>query len=243
MLSHLVGTSNRADIVRVRELEARLAESDEKIARQEGRLHRLGRERDEQNRRIEELEQAMKQRPAPVPANDPDAPNAMALKQRLDVEQARSARLMTCIAEQDQALAAQTEQIQTLETQAAELRRELTSLEATLADLMGVSENETEVAPDLAGKCLLYVGGRPRQLGQIRAVVRELGGTLLTHDGGVEESTSLLPNLVGQADLAFFPVDCVSHRAMGQVKRYCRDAGKRSLAFLDRISQTADAES
>src|SRR5262245_31866045 len=98
MLSHLVGTSNSADLVRVRELETRLVERDEKIARQETRLQRLGHERDDLTRQIEELEQRLWQRSAPVPAADIDAPDIAALKKRLDAEQVRSAHLMACIA-------------------------------------------------------------------------------------------------------------------------------------------------
>jgi hypothetical protein len=84
----------------------------------------------------------------------------------------------------------------------------------------------TGAAPDLAGRRLLYVGGRPKQLEQLRALVTRLGGTLLTHDGGIEESKTVLPGLVSQADVSFFPVDCVSHGAAGQVKRLCREMGK-----------------
>ena len=226
MLSHLVGTSNRADIVRVRELEARLAERDERIARQESRLLRLGREREELARRIEALEQELRRRPALVPAGEAEGPKPAVLKQRLDAEQARSAQLVVRLAEQEQVLAARAEQIQALEAQGATLHNELRSLKETLAELAGVSDSQAEAAPDLAGKRLLYVGGRPKQLDQIRALVDRLGGTLVTHDGGVEETTTLLPGLVSHTDLAFFPVDCVSHRAMGQVKRFCREAGK-----------------
>jgi len=42
----------------------------------------------------------------------------------------------------------------------------------------------------------------------------------------MEEGAALLPALVARADIAFFPVDCVSHLAAGQVKRLCRQAGK-----------------
>ena len=257
MLSHLVGTSNRADIVRVRELEGRLAERDEKIARQEARLQRMGRERDERDRRIEELEQELRSRPTHMPASEGEGSSAAILKQRLGSEQARSAELAARISEQDQALTTQSEQIQALEVNGAALRHELASLEITLADLIGDSDDETEAAPNLAGQRLLYVGGRPKQLDQLRALVSRLGGTLITHDGGMEESTTLLPGLVSQADLAFFPVDCVSHRAAGLVKRFCREAGKpfvplrnasvatfvAALGSLDRISQAAEVDS
>jgi len=255
MLSHLVGTSNRADIVRVRELEGRLAERDEKVARQETRLQRLGHERDQLSHRIEALEQELRQRPSAMPAGGTAETAAAALKQRLEAEQARSAEMTHRVAKTEEKLTERDAQIRALETQGAALRHELTSLEATLADLAGSPKNETEIAPDLSGKRLLYVGGRPKQIDQIRALVGRLGGMLITHDGGIEESTTLLPGLVGQADIAFFPVDCVSHRAMGQVKRFCREAGKpfvplrnasvatfiATLGSLDRISQEADA--
>jgi hypothetical protein len=226
MLSHLVGTSNRADIVRVRELEARLAERDEKIARQEVRLGRMGRERDDLARQVEALKQALKHRPASAPASDPEGANRVHLKQRLEAEQVRSAELTARVAEKNELLAARSDRIQSLESQAAVLQLELSAMEAALAELDGTSQEPGEALPDLAGKRLLYVGGRPKQIDQIRALISRQGGALITHDGGVEESTALLPGLVGQADIAFFPVDCISHRAMAQVKRFSREAGK-----------------
>jgi hypothetical protein len=36
-----------------------------------------------------------------------------------------------------------------------------------------------------------------------------------------------LPGLVSRADLAVFPVDCVSHDAVASLKRICRQMGKR----------------
>jgi hypothetical protein len=57
-------------------------------------------------------------------------------------------------------------------------------------------------------------------------VVERAGGVLLHHDGGVEHSMTLLPGLVSRADCTVFPVDCVSHDAMGLVKRQCRQSAK-----------------
>ncbi len=36
----------------------------------------------------------------------------------------------------------------------------------------------------------------------------------------------VLAGLVGRADLVLFPVDCVSHQAMGMAKRLCRQLDK-----------------
>jgi hypothetical protein len=60
----------------------------------------------------------------------------------------------------------------------------------------------------------------------LSALARGRGAVFLSHDGGMEEGAGLLPALVARADIAFFPVDCVSHLAAGQVKRLCRQAGK-----------------
>ncbi|MBO0750984.1 MAG: DUF2325 domain-containing protein, partial [Bradyrhizobiaceae bacterium] len=73
---------------------------------------------------------------------------------------------------------------------------------------------------------VLYVGGRTHLLPQLRAVVERAGGALLHHDGGIEHAMTLLPGLVGRADCAVFPVDCVSHDAIGLVKRQCRLSAK-----------------
>jgi len=57
-------------------------------------------------------------------------------------------------------------------------------------------------------------------------VVERAGGKLLYHDGGIEHSMTLLPGLISRADCAVFPIDCVSHEAMGILKRQCRQLTK-----------------
>ena len=87
-----------------------------------------------------------------------------------------------------------------------------------------IGEEET-AAPDLAGAQVLYVGGRANQVPQLKAVVERAGGVFLHHDGGIEHSMTLLPGLIGRADIAMFPIDCISHDAMGMVKRQSRLTG------------------
>lgn len=224
MLSHLVGMSNRADIARLRHLEQELGARDDRIARQGERLQQLGAERDSLARRVAELEQAARRQAAmPVPAAP--AENE-ALRRRLADEQARSALLAERLAAQDEAVARMTERAEQAERQTAALQAELAALEATLAEPAAEPGEVRRPAPALQGRTLLYVGGRPKQVEQLRALAARLGGVLLSHDGGVEDSPTLLPGLVSQTDIAFFPVDCVSHHAAGQVKRLCREADK-----------------
>ena len=54
-------------------------------------------------------------------------------------------------------------------------------------------------------------------------------GPFPASDGGIEHNAALLPGLVSRADIAAFPVDCVSHDAVAAVKRACRQLGKRYI--------------
>lgn len=224
MLSHLVGMSNRADIARLRHLEQELGARDETLARQEERLQQIGAEREALARRVAELEQAARRQavaPAPAAPAEDETP-----RRRLADEQARSALLAERLAAQDEAVARLTDRAEQAEGQAMALRDEIAALEATLDAPAAEPAEASGPAPELQGRTLLYVGGRPRQVEQLRALTARCGGVLLSHDGGVEDSPTLLPGLVSQADVAFFPVDCVSHHAAGQVKRLCREAEK-----------------
>jgi hypothetical protein len=130
------------------------------------------------------------------------------------------------VGEINEALKAKELEVSQLEARLNGLSDEFASLEVAMAGLTAPPESAAEAAPSLDGQRLLYVGGRPKQIEQLRALTSRMGGTLLTRDGGIEDSMSLLPGLLGQADAAFFPVDCVSHGAAGQVKRICRDLDK-----------------
>jgi hypothetical protein len=60
----------------------------------------------------------------------------------------------------------------------------------------------------------------------MRTAAQRRGATLAHHDGGLEESSGLLPGLIQRADAVLFPVDCVSHQAVWLVKRLCRQDRK-----------------
>ena len=78
----------------------------------------------------------------------------------------------------------------------------------------------------LRGVKILYVGGRPKLIEQLKAFVTARGGDLIAHDGGIDDSLALLPGLVSQADMVYFPVDCVSHSAAEKVKKLCQRLAK-----------------
>lgn len=234
MLSHLVGAANRADIRRLTALEDENAALQDKVERQQLRLHEAITSRDATIRQLGGLAAATAHATMDPADGDPADRNpadgdALAglrhlvadLQSRLARETARREWL-----EQRQAEAAEVAQrcgrrAKAADAECSATRRELLVLEQLTAQ-PGAAR-----PPLLPAHHVLYVGGRPSAVEQMRALMVEAGGALLTHDGGRHDHTSLLAGLVGKADQVVFPVDCISHDAALTVKRLCRQLGKR----------------
>ena len=228
MLSHMVGSSNRVDITRLRMLERELGERDEKISRQEARLSESSLERSELLRRIEGLEMEVRRREAAERTEAElisGAVTGSVLLQRLDVEKAHSNILAARVRELENQIEKARKFAAALNRQNDQLQREVMALEAELR-IENADEASAKVERDLDGVTILYVGGRPGLIDQLKAVVVKRGGTLLSHDGGMEENLAALPGLISRADATFFPMDCVSHSAVIQIKKFCRDGHK-----------------
>jgi hypothetical protein len=226
MLSHLVGAANRADIRRLRELEAERSELLERIDAQQTRL------RDEVLRRdaeIRDLRNALAARVADDAPRDSESTDRALhalvadLERRLGAEKVRRQAA-------EQKLTAVREEIQ----RERALRGSSDSARAMLeADLLlierrlpGRAPDEGPELPDLDGRTVLFVGGRPASLPNLQSLARQMNLMLLHHDGGIEDSDAILARLIARADTVLFPVDCVSHRAVSIVKRDCERAGK-----------------
>jgi hypothetical protein len=225
MLSHMVGSSNRIDITRLRTLERELGDRDEKISRQEARLSESSRERAELVRKVEGLEMEVRRREATErTAADliSGAVTASTLLQRLDAEKAHSGTLAARVAELEGQVEKARKFAAALNKQNDQLQREVMALDAELK-IDNTDGLATKVDRDLSGVTVLYVGGRPGLIDQLKAVVTKRGGTLLSHDGGMEENLAALPGLISRADATFFPMDCISHSAVGHIKKCCRD--------------------
>lgn len=228
MLSHMVGSSSRVDIVRLRSLERDLGERDEKIARQQARLAEASRERSELLRRVADMEgdarrsQAIQRAAAELTSG---SDGISSLVRRLEAEKAHAGELAARLTGLERQLEKERGLSAALNKRNRQIQHDLNALEAEL-------QGEADVAGDanadagLGGRTLLYVGGRPGLMTQLKAVVARRGGTLLSHDGGVEESLAALPGLISRAHAAFFPTDCVSHSAAEQIKKSCRDQQK-----------------
>jgi hypothetical protein len=231
MLSHLVGAANRADIRRLHQLEEEKASLEDKLARQQTQLRDGILARDG---KIRELTTALSAQIGQrsdthrTAENDSEIGTLHALvadlRKLLDREIQRRERAEKRNEELTAASVRHERRRVALEEEAAALRAELEAVETQFTATQ--SDDTLSDGLDLAGATLLYVGGRPHQIARLRAVIEQSSGHLIHHDGGIEERADLLPGLVSRADAAFFPVDCVSHRAALTLKRLCQQSGK-----------------
>jgi hypothetical protein len=240
MLSHLVGAANRADIRRLRDLEAQIATLQEKIARQQRHLRDVVVSRDAT---IASLNETLAKVIAAQHGEDGvNAPRDHAersatsglitdLRRRLtsEIKMRERAELqlrdVTC--ERD----SEKRRRQSLEQRERTLVREVDAAEAALRRFLRIAEPADEVPLDLTSLTLLYVGGRANQIAQLRGLAEQSNATFLYHDGGIEDRSGLLEAQVARADLTLFPVDCVSHNAVAVVKRVSRSCSKPYLAL------------
>jgi len=91
---------------------------------------------------------------------------------------------------------------------------------------------------DLAGRCILYVGGHNRLCAHFRTFVEKQNGCFIHHDGGREDNPHRLAALLTQVDAVLCPMDCVSHDAVNRIRRDCKRYGKH-LTLLPQSSLSA----
>jgi hypothetical protein len=232
MLSHLVGSANRADIRRLCTLEAGKAALEAKIERQQQALHDAVITRDAQ---IRDLRDALTQRivhnASEAVVDDGAALRGLVsdLEKRLSVQARRRAAMDERLAASQAEAARERSARIAAEQERDALRRELDAIEASLLQDYPEIGSGTNPKAHLDGLRLLYVGGRPNQIAPMRTAVEQMGAAFLHHDGGIENHTSLLTGLASQADVIVFPANCISHEAMHAVKSLCRQSGKRYI--------------
>ncbi len=232
MLSHLVGAANRADIRRLVALERHNAALQDQVERQQARLRELAVERHETVRRLSselvELTSRLKRESTGGPA---------ALVAELAV-------LRQAVHTKDQQLALHTSRREEAERTAALARAESLRLGAELDSAtrlihalqieLGALEREVAADPEsdeatrlapLAGRRLLYVGGRPSSNKPIQQLCERAGITLHVHDGGLEDRKGQLRAAIPGTDLVLFPADCVDHDSVANLKRLCARHG------------------
>ena len=234
MLSHLAGRNVQAEKRRRQALTRQCESQRQALADYSQRLQRL---HTEQERTLAELQQCQRQLGAKtetcevlqnqlVELQENEAVSALRhriarLEQKLAQAEARHqddwAERINGLEEDNRALREQLE-LRTHECEALTAR-----LEMLLDD---VSACPGQDQPDLCGRCILYVGGHMRAQAHFRKLVERLNGNFLHHDGGLEDGRKRLPVLLQRADAVICPVDCISHRAVNDIKVLCKREAK-----------------
>jgi hypothetical protein len=238
MLSHLVGAANRADIRRLRDLEAENTDLQAKVIRQQVHLREAIVSRDATIATLQDmLAKALAsgnkpERDVDQAERDTTAQLIGELRRRLEWEAASrertERRLGTALTERDEV----RKHVGAFERRERDLQAELDAAEASIAQQLPLEQNEDTDAPAaLAGSTLLYVGGRAGLVPQLRTLAERSGATLLHHDGGIDDRSGLLATQVARADRVFFPIDCVSHNAVAIIKKTARNLGKPYVAL------------
>lgn len=224
MLSHLIGSASRLDIVRLTRLEKELEAEREKTTRQETRLKLAADERIALQRHARQWEERAVQAEALAASTRRVRRQEAEPAGRTDA--ARTDALALRLAETEERCGALQRELEQLQDLSHSILRENEALEAIVAaeERHGVKSHITRTDGPV-----LYVGGRRNLFDHLRACAENRNVDLLLHDGGMEDSTTLLPALVGQAATILFPVDHISHAAVGLVKRLCREQGKSYL--------------
>jgi hypothetical protein len=216
MLSHVLGGYNRNAIQRLATAEKQVA--DLTRHRDAALSAKLELERAKE-KRICELETEL----CRLRASSPAIASVV-------VDSRETVRLKTRLARAEQRVSAERER-----RRAAEARLEQLQLLDTDVPAERPNHNAETPAPaqrpvvDVAGQCVLYVGGRQALVPHIRSAIERRQGRLLHHDGGLEQAPKILETLVTQADMVFCPLDCVSHSACLRVKRLCQRLDKPFL--------------
>lgn len=241
MLSHLEGSSNRANQRRLhalrRENETLAATLSPQVAESRRRLAERDREIQALRRRLDEAE-AMEVRLDTAEARlerHESGRERRSLTARIkELEGALTARDSEAEAARAR-LAERTAELHAERAEAQGLRRSLDMIEAECDSLAALLQDDAEDGPvwgeearatgcpfDLSGRSIVYVGGRTGLVAHFRALVEKANGRFIHHDGGIEESDRRLGRLLSQADVVLCPIDCVSHSACARAKQFCK---------------------
>lgn len=231
MMSHLCGASHRGD-ARARSLAEQQCATLARRLEQANTAHMEA--LDGRDREIERLKRL-------VSGLEPFVREAATLRVRVaDLE--RGEDRIRLIQEADELARRLDLALRRNDRLCAELDTLTDRLTATEAQVIDLSDRLAEATPctaqtctadecpfNLQGRCIAYIGGRPRTVSRMRDLVERCRGSLIHHDGGAEQSAETLDGVLGRADVVMFPVDCVSHTAVEKLKTICSRMNKTYL--------------
>ena len=252
MLSHLVGSSNQSNIVRITELEIELANAHDKIKKlivsnnvkvmnktdiinaQEEKIIALNQINKNLENRLTRLNQSIEEN------NQSAFSNGVMLSGEL-LSKENSADVLP-LKKAKKIISKMTSKVEQITIENSRLRAEADEKDSQL-DLLNTEMSSIELmldniqarglagskSCDLAGKCVLYIGGRRGAMCRMCDIVKKMNGNLVYHDGGKEDSLASLSSAVSSADAVLFPTNCVSHSSALEAKKLCKRMAKPYL--------------
>ncbi len=253
MLSHLVGSSNRADIARLAELEMELANVLEKnkalIVRNDKRIFKFKTELDDYRIKVRELESQNTNLKARlfidrqsqsvgeinqefsqgVLVSGESYPAMIGERENSKAKIiGRNLRLIDDVAKLTNEKLELQSKLESAQQQLEGLFVELQVANNFIQGLTSFNNTPTQKC-NLLGKCVLYIGGRPGNICRMCDLVDKMNGRLIHHDGGKEDSLATLRGAISSADAVIFPTDCVSHSSALEAKKLCKRMAKPLL--------------
>ncbi|WP_337659899.1 DUF2325 domain-containing protein [Anderseniella sp. Alg231-50] len=222
MMSHLLGGTARKIVGAAAELQAKV---DQMERRQERWSNQVRHALDVRDGKIAKLQ---------------DELGKSRTKQRTPSAAAPGAdKLSKLNAKQERALIA-------ARTRARQLANELEQVKDRLSEVRKSKPTRAPQSPvasfdpglGLCGKAVLYLGGRQASVPQIAKAAEAARVSLLHHDGGLEQSTHLIDDLISRCDAVICPVDCINHQACLKAKKLCKKMHKPFMPVSSRGTTT-----
>lgn len=235
MLSHQAGAAVRCDLQaldRHKNEAARLRNEVEALRRGMGDMQQA---HDKTVAALRRELAAAEQRAAHYERRELELANAASNQRQYATLQQRAAALAERAEALEERNAENARRAAQLEIDLLESRAELAAAEDALALSLGVCDGVAgssgcgKTCPaeqELAGRCVLCIGGRSGLVDGYRKVVEHRGGRFLHHDGGLEESLHRIDAAVAAADAVVCQTGCVSHAAYWRLKDACKKLDK-----------------
>ncbi|MFZ2972332.1 MAG: DUF2325 domain-containing protein [Ferribacterium limneticum] len=235
MIQHQLGTGTRAELSTLKALQA----DNTQLRRQlDAARHEVETQRAEKSRETQQLGQRVAELRIELACKDayaanltgqldllrqslPDLKERQALARRASDAEARASALTAQAGEQGREIDYLRDRLRALTQHAGE------TIKFLQADGPDAAPEDAEA--NLAGKCVLCVGGRTGSIDGYRQIVEQRGGRFLHHDGGLEESLHRIDGFLAAADLVICQAGCISHNAYWRVKEQCKRTGKPCL--------------
>ena len=255
MLSHLVGSSNRADIARLSELEMELANALDKnralVAQNNRKINRLRDEIENHQQTIRNLERKNSNLSARLFVDTQSqsieeinedfsqgvllsGESYVTLFTERELEKSKVAAHNLRLVDNIERLNGEKQdlhsKLKTAQHKLTDSLAELQSANSFIQSFIAKSDAPTKRC-NLSGKCVLYIGGRAGNICRMCDLVDKMNGKLIHHDGGKEYSLATLKGAISSADAVIFPTDCVSHSSALEAKKLCKKMIKPLLTI------------